>query len=40
MRNTQDNISGSNCYKIASTVDEFKMSSLKDIIIKKAKEAY
>lgn len=40
MNHTRDNQAGSNCYKIANTLDTFKASTLQDLVIKKLSKSF
>lgn len=40
MRHTQDNQSGSNCYKIASAIDGFKHSTMADLVVGRLSKSF
>lgn len=40
MGHTKDNQAGSNCFKIANTIDQFKASSLEELIIGKLSKSF
>lgn len=40
IENTSENKAGSNCYKIANTIEEFKASEMKEQVLKHVKQTY
>ena len=38
--NTSDNVDGSNCYKISNAIKTFNAYAYKDLVLKKAKQAF